>query len=515
MRARTSSRGRRNGANGRSWAATQLSRRHLLSGALALATAGVLRGGSDDPALARSHERTPRRPLASADTIVVQWNNAALQAIRATKPGPPMVARALAILHTCIYDAWALYDPVAVGTRFGAEMRRPAADRTLTQKAEALSYAARHALSDLFPSEASRFDDLLTNLGYDPAAVVPSIERPSGLGTLCAQAVLDFRHGDGANQTGSLRAGGYADYTGYMPVNTPDIVSDPNRWQPLRVPDGQGGFSVQQYIGPQWGLVTPFALTSGAQFRPVEGPATYGTARYRDQVDQMLAYSANLTDEQKVIAEYWADGPSSELPPGHWCLFGQFVSRRVGHDLDADVQLFFALANAVFDAGIAAWDAKRAYDSVRPVTAIRYLYSGQAVRAWGGPGQGTQTIDGGVWQPYQAATVVTPPFPEFISGHSTFSAAADEVLQRSMGSDAFGASVTVPAGHSRFEPGLVPAQDVTLDWETFSAAADQAGLSRRYGGIHFEQGDLVGRAIGRLVGAQVWDRAQAYLSGAG
>jgi hypothetical protein len=63
------------------------------------------------------------------------------------------------------------------------------------------------------------------------------------------------------------------------------------------------------------------------------------------------------------------------------------------------------------------------------------------------------------------------------------------------------------------EAGLVPADDVTLAWETFSQAADEAGLSRRYGGIHFEQGDLVGRSVGRLVGAQVWERAQAYLYG--
>jgi hypothetical protein len=478
----------------------------------------VLRRGSADPALARAPAHTPRRPPApddeaGADTIVVQWDNAALQAIRATKPGPPMVARALAILHTCIYDAWALYDPVALGTRFGAAMRRPAADRTPAQKAEALSYAARHALSDLFPSEASRFDDLLTNLGYDPAVVVPSSERPSALGTLCAQAVLDFRNGDGANQSGSLHAGSYADYTGYQPRNTPDAISDPDHWQPLRVPTATGGTSVQQYIGPQWGLVTPFALTSGAQFRPREGPATDGTEQYQAQADQILAYSANLTDEQKVIAEYWADGPRSELPPGHWCLFGQFVSRRDGHDLDTDVQLFFLLSNAVLDAGIAAWDAKRAWDSVRPVTAIHYLYGGQPVQAWGGPYRGTRTILGEDWQPYQAATVVTPPFPEFLSGHSTFSAAGAEVLKRFTGSDAFGASVTFAAGSSRFEAGLVPAEDVTLAWDTFSAAADQAGLSRRYGGIHFEQGDLAGRAVGRLVGAAVWERAQAYITG--
>ena len=106
--------------------------------------------------------------------------------------------------------------------------------------------------------------------------------------------------------------------------------------------------------------------------------------------------------------------------------------------------------------------------------------------------------------------MVTPPFAEYPSGHSTFSAAAAEILRRFTGSDAFGAAATVPAGSSRIEPGLVPAEDLTLRWDTFSAAADQAGLSRRYGGIHFEQGDLVGRGIGRAVGARVWRLAMRY-----
>src|SRR5206468_2961712 len=147
------------------------------------------------------------------------------------------------------------------------------------------------------------------------------------------------------------------------------------------------------------------------------------------------------------------------------------------------------------DAGIAAWDAKRAYDSERPVTAVHFLDAGTPVRAWAGPGLGTQRIDGVDWLPYQPLTVITPPFPEYVSGHSAFSAAAAEVLRRFTGSDQFHDEVTIPRGTSRVEPGLTPSRDVTLRWPTFSAAADEAGLSRRYGGIHFEQGDLAGREL--------------------
>ena len=310
----------------------------------------------------------------------------------------------------------------------------------------------------------------------------------------------------------TLHAGAYSDYTHYQPLNTPDAIRDPNHWQPLRVPNGLGGYVVQTYVGAQWGRVTPFALTSGSQFRPA-APPQYPSDAYVQEVKQIVQYSADLTDEQKVIAEYWADGPSSELPPGHWCLFAHFVSVRDHHDLDSDVKLFFLVGNAVFDAGIAAWDAKRAYDSVRPVTAIHYLLHGKIIKAWGGPYLGTQSIDGKNWKPYQAATVVTPAFPEYISGHSTFSAAAAEVLQRFTGSDRLNASYTQRAGTSAFESGVFPATDITLSWATFSQAADQAGLSRRYGGIHFEPGDMEGRRVGRLVGAQVWNKGLSYING--
>lgn len=450
------------------------------------------------------------------DTVVVQWNNAALQAVRSTHLGPPMTARALAILHTCIYDAWAAYDATAVGTALGGTFRRPASMRTAADKIEAISYAAHGALKDLFPTEVAKFDALMVALGFDPGATCTDLNTPCGIGALAAHAVLALRHGDGGNQLGDRHPGAYSDYTGYAPVNDPDHIKDPDRWQPLRVPDGHGGFRTQQFLAPHWGLVLPFALTSGSQFRPA-GPIRVGVSpdEYRQQCLEILQYSAGLNDARKVIAEYWADGPHSETPPGHWCLFAQFVSRRDGYDLDDDVKLFWILTSALSDASVACWDAKRAFDSVRPVSAIHYLFRGRKVTAWKGPGRGTGKVKGEDWQPYQAATVITPPFPEYTSGHSTFSAAGAEILKRYTGSDAFGASYTQAAGSSFIEPGTVPAADLTLSWATISDAAAQAGLSRRYGGIHFADADLTGRAMGRLVAAQVWDRAQQYIRGAG
>lgn len=178
--------------------------------------------------------------------------------------------------------------------------------------------------------------------------------------------------------------------------------------------------------------------------------------------------------------------------------------------LHQDAKLFFALANAIHDAAIATWEAKRFYDYVRPVTAIRHLFRGKKIKGWNG--SSVTTINGEAWRPYQVATFPTPPFPEFTSGHSGFSMAAAEVLKRFTGSDSFGASYTQPVP-LRVEPNLAAAVGVTLRWDTFTEAALEAGESRLYGGIHFYEGNVSGLSLGRNVGVQSYEKAQGYWSG--
>ncbi|MDQ3876355.1 MAG: vanadium-dependent haloperoxidase [Actinomycetota bacterium] len=482
--------------------------------------------------------RTPARaalPLASrgrSDSVVIQWNEALLQAVRESKLGPPMVARALAVAHSCMYDAWAAYDRVAVGTRFAGALRQSPAKRTLRNKRAAISFAAHRAAADLFPASTQGvFDPLMAQLGYDPSDMSSDTASAAGIGNLASQAVLDFRHRDGANQLGDEAGGSpgvpYSDYTGFVPANEPmdlraafdpGTVHDPNAWQPLRYEDLNRALVTPSFVGAHWLHVMPFALPSGDDLRSPTGPARYGTPAYEKQAAEIVDLSARLTDREKVIAEYWADGPRSELPPGHWNLFAQFVARRDRHGpkergVDLDVKLFFALSNAVFDAGICAWDNKCSYASVRPITAVRYLFRGRTITAWAGPYRGRGEIDGPAWLPYQPSYFPTPPFPEYSSGHSNFSAAGAEILRRFTRSDIFGGEATITAGSSKVEPGTVPATDITLSWPTFSAAADEAGLSRRYGGIHFEQGDLDARRTGRLAARTAWAKALTYFNG--
>ncbi len=453
-----------------------------------------------------------------ADSVVTDWNDVFLQAVRTVKFGPPQTARAGAILHTCIFDAWACYDTNAVGTQYFGYLRRPAVERTEANKKLAISYAAYRALVDLFPTQTAAFDAAfaLQTGGADPANASTDITTPTGIGNVVSTAVLFERHYDGANQLGDLHAGAYTDYTGYVPVNAPhnpaapgETIANPDHWQPLVFHLPNLTTVTPGFLVPHWQNVTPFALDFAGQFRPIP-PAkrSVNPALYREQAEHIIRVTANLNDVRKTIAEYWADGPASETPPGHWNLHAKFVSHRDGYTVDRDAMLFFALNNALLDASIATWECKRFYDYVRPITAIHFLKRDRMI----------PTFDGGMvlgqnWKPFQPDSFLTPPFPEYSSGHSCFSSAAAFILRTFTGSDAFGASATLAAGSSKIQPGTVPAAAVILSWPTFTSAANEAGVSRRYGGIHFAQGDIASRVLGTQVGATTWAKARKFIRG--
>lgn len=189
--------------------------------------------------------------------------------------------------------------------------------------------------------------------------------------------------------------------------------------------------------------------------------------------------------------------------------------------------MFYALGGALLDAGIAVWDAKLHYDFVRPVSAIRHVFADEDLEGWQGPRRGLTSIRGEAWRPYQALDHITPPFPEYTSGHSGFSHAAAEALAEFTGTDRFydgrtviGEDVAVSDGTEllgthrvrpgglRFEPG--PSTAVELRWDTLSAAAEESARSRIYGGIHILDGDLRARTMGREAGRLALDAARAH-----
>ena len=172
-------------------------------------------------------------------TLATQWNALALEAIKATSTPPPRAARALAMLHTAMYDAWTSYRPCELSTTTGGLLRRPDSEATKDNRRKAFSFAAFRVLQALFwldlPAEQKNmFLDLMCELGYDADDTSLDITQPSGIGNLAARLIIEARAGDESNPHGTLATGHFADFTAYKPVNTPDDVKNKYRWQPLR-----------------------------------------------------------------------------------------------------------------------------------------------------------------------------------------------------------------------------------------------------------------------------------------
>jgi hypothetical protein len=571
-------------------------------------------------------------------SIARRWDDQMLNAIRRDTPRPTVHARNLFHTSVAMWDAWSAYDGRADG--YVVTEKLDASDIDVA-RTEAISYAAYRVLSHRYSraiggaTSQACFDAFMEKLGFDPTDDDDEGESPRALGNRIGRAVIAAFADDGANE-----AEDYADPEAFFP-DTPNLTvdvpgtraTDPTLWQRLVLERAEtqngipAGAGAQPYIGGHWRNVTPFSLVRSDPSEPYVAIGTPPLELDDGLVDaavEVIRRSAELDSEDqtiidicpgavgnnplgtndgrgyaenpvtaapyasqfvrrgdfgRVLAEFWADGPTSETPPGHWNTIANGVadhpetSRRLfgeGDPLDPlawDVHVYFALNGAVHDAAIAAWELKRDHLTARPITLIRYMgqrgqrtdpdgpsydpeglplvnglievvteessaegerhahlrrYVGDiAVRSWRGePGDRDNEL-GGVgwvraveWIAYQRRTFVTPAFPGYISGHSTFSRAAAVVLAGLTGSSAF------PGGLAsyRFEPGYLffergPTAPVSLEYATYFDAADQAGQSRLWGGIHVRQDDFDGRRTGAVVGEGALELARSYFDG--
>jgi len=279
-------------------------------------------------------------------------------------------------------------------------------------------------------------------------------------------------------------------------------------------------------------------------------------------------------DYCRVLSEFWADGPSSETPPGHWVKLFNEVSDHpllekkwngegeILSDLEWDVRGYFALCSGMYDAAIACWSAKGYYDYTRPIMALRYMAEkGQSTDpmlphyhpaglpiisgyielvnaddplvgdnmenlhkikfyTWMGPlvnaelVAGVGWILGENWMTFQERNFVTPPFPGYYSGHSTYSRTGAEIMQLITGDEYF------PGGMSEFtaleneylQADQGPSTTIHLQWAKYKDASDQCSLSRIYGGLHPPQDDVPGRKVGMILGPQVFEHADQFIS---
>jgi membrane-associated phospholipid phosphatase len=371
--------------------------------------------------------------------VVTDWNNAALDAIRADHTAPPIASRGLAILHASIYDAVngiaRTYEPYLVQSAVQASASREAA----------ASAAAHEALVNLFPASASSFDALHAAI---LATIPDGTHKANGIvwGEFVANQILAARANDGSDA-----------------IVPPPSGSGPGVWVPTPP-------AFLPYLLPQWGFVVPFAMTSSSQFRP-PGPPSLDSQQYAADYDEVkelgAAVGSTRTEEQTQIALFWADGAGTETPPGHWNGIAQIISDAQGNTLEENARLFALLNIAMADAAICAWDAKYTFDFWRPVTAIAFV---EPELNW-------------------MSFIVTPPFPDYVSGHSTFSAAAATVLPLFYGTE----DLPFTTG-SDFLPGVYRSFATCLD------AAEEAAASRIYGGIHFRSASEDGLQAGISIG---------------
>jgi len=574
-------------------------------------------------------------------SVARRWDEALLDAIRRALPNPPLHARNLYHLSAAMWDAWATYDPTADGVFFTEKHTASDAAAARNEAISYAAYrilSSRYLKAVGGADSLSEFDDVMDSLCYPLTVTATDGDSPAAIGNRVAKTIIAASLGDGSNQADGYADKNYKPVNGPLVVaGQGAVMADPNRWQPLQIEHmiSQNGIpvtnGVQVAIGTQWGHVTGFALpAAGPNGTPIDpgppprlgDPTTDSVLKAQlvevirdsselDPADATTIDASpgarggnslgsndgsghqvnpatgqpyppdvvNRADFGRVMAEFWADGPKSETPPGHWNVLANLVSDELTQNLRIggkgpkvdrlqwDVKLYLAVNGAVHDAAIAAWGLKGYYDSSRPISLIRYMgglgqssdpngpsynpeglplvpglievitptttapggrhaalagHEGEiAVHAWAGNPADAKTQVGGAawilastWVPYQLPTFVTPSFPGYASGHSTFSRAAAEVLTGFTGSEYFPGGVsgyTIKAGSLKFEKG--PTTGIRLEWATYFDASDQAGQSRLWGGIHIQADDFTGRIIGSQCGRAAWSLAQRYYDG--
>ncbi len=408
----------------------------------------------------RSQTNTIRRVTQDSSDVVLDWNGVLLNAVYTDKTAPPLASRNMAIVQTAVFDAVNSFANTYQNYHFTG------AAPTGASLEAAAAAAAYNTLLQLYPKQKTYFDNALIS---SLAKIADGKAEDDGVafGKQVADDLLAFRSNDGASKTVTYTPG-----------------TDPGDWQPTAP-----GFAAA--LAPQWGNVTPFGLTSGSQFRPAGEPVLTSdkyTADFNQVKELGSIDSTTRTADQTQIAQFWADGGGTFTPPGHWNQIAQNVAASKGNSLLDNARLFALLDMSLADAGIAAWDAKYQFNFWRPITAI------QKADTDGNP----NTIADPNWKPL----ITTPPFPEYISGHSTFSGAAATVLTSLLG-DNISFSI-----NSLGTPGI----DRTFS--SFNAAATEAGISRIYGGIHFNSANIDGQTTGKSIGNYVLQNSLAMANDA-
>jgi len=391
-----------------------------------------------------------------ASNSVLDWNQEAIDATRLARNAPPQAALYFATYHVAIFDAvngithmnhgWLINEPAPAGADMDA----------------AVASAAYTVLNQLWTWTNPR----TVEIAYEKslAAIPDGQAKTDGIawGKKVALAILDKRSTSGYNK----------------PIAGVYSSQDPGKWR--ETPP-----TFRPPLLPFWGKVTPFVMTSPSQFR-APPPLPIGSKEYADELALVNRIGprdgADRTEYQTLCTPFWSDDLGTSTPPGHWNMIAQDIARRRNLSVPEAARLFALLNLADADAGISCWETKYYYSTWRPETAIREM--------------DPATNPNHSQNPTFIPNMVSPSFPAYTSGHSTFSAAAARMIELYFGTD------DIP-----FSVGSDGLPGVIHSFKTLSDARVEVGMSRVWGGIHTMTDNLEGQKAGMKIADYVFANA--------
>ena len=399
-----------------------------------------------------------------AAEVLQTWYKLVLELVRHTPTySPPVASRAFGYLGVTAYEATALGRDDMLTLAGQVNGLAPLdIDATGTDPALVLQAALAPAVAEFFANTGPTGQRAMAAMTARMDARVEDGLSPEVIAASRAAGAAVAAH---ISAWAATDGGAVVENMGFPLTYTPRDA--PDAWVPTsRIVQQQAP------LLPHWGENRPFAMPDGASC-PLPPPPAYSEepgSAFHAEAMEVYQISQTLTDEQKLIARFWSDDPMlSPTPPGHWIFLTLGILQAEGADAARSADILARLGMGLADAFIGCWDAKSQYDLLRPVTYIR------------------RVID-----PDWAPLLITPPFPEYPSGHSTQSGAAATVLTAFFGE-----------GHA-FDDATHSDDGLPIrSYPDFWTAAEEAARSRLYGGIHFRAAIDQGLAQGRCIGAHV------------
>lgn len=465
---------------------------------------------------------------------ISDWLELVLRTLARARKGPTMVTRWMMIFANIIYNS---YQYVTPGTApvdaeyFTVNTKRASLigthdDASLQAWLEAVcrDVIPKFITQDIaLPLPEEEVNALIASHSTGPS--LPALGRFASI----LDAYRQARDQDGWRQTnvfeGALPNGNAVILADNSAPQDLRLLPEPSKWCPLSFNGVE-----KNYLSPQWGTANRGVLSEEveADLRAQVNELFPDEEQYQREMQEVALVTASLTSEHKMIAEYWAGGPGSVTPPGMWMILLDVILRSNGHSLREEIRFYTVLAAGLYEAGICAWRLKRDRLQARPVQVVRQQQYDQPIDlAW------DEKKSGEYWLPYQTLDFVTPPFPDFVSGHSTFSMTAARLFCCMLRSDQITLlnpmitldilnylspilagtttlfsinSVMIRPKRSEVQPGEEPTTGVYLGWSTWSEMALSSGRSRILGGIHVESSNQAGLLLGRLIADRIWEQ---------